>query len=321
MEKKHIAALLESLCERPLSDSHAEPSAELQALCREAVKALSQAGDAQACPTAEVADADRLTAALAALLSGVDADAARRTVEDAALQSAAVRLDAQSAIAFVDAIEQSPLSAPAHLVDEILASDGVRAARSPRPSAGATNSWSLIAGASWSARRWRMAAACAVLLAGVASWSAYWQRTNPAVEAGPLRPAASDRSAVADAPAPPRPALATTQPCEEHRPTGEVTVAQNSDPAGGPKPAEAAAGAGCAPAPDGRLADRPAGETEATRQRAEAARQAADPNHGPIRADRSGPTFGATYHNPPAAAQIAPAAAPATPPSPPAATR
>jgi hypothetical protein len=91
---------------------------------------LSQGGVAR--PEADDMDADRLTAALTAVLSCVDAEIARRSVEDAMLRSAAVRLDVQSAFAFVDAIEQSPQSAPAHLVDEMLAANDAGAARLDR---------------------------------------------------------------------------------------------------------------------------------------------------------------------------------------------
>jgi hypothetical protein len=336
VENKDIAALLESLCERPMAGSQAEPSVELLAVGREALNALSPGGDAPARPNpGDIEDADRLTAALAALLSGADTEAARRTVEDAALRSAAVRLDSQSAIAFVDAIEQSPLPAPAHLIDEILAADHAGGARSaaPHPSAGPTNIWSLIASGSWSTRR-LAAAGMVLLLVGAASWSLYWQGTNPAVEGGPAPPTANGRPAVANAPAPAKPALATTQPCGRPGLTSDPPMAQSSALADGPKPADSQAAADCAPMPGNQLADRPADETGAiaARQRAEAARQAAaarsatdaagkvgaaqsgrEPSRGTINADHSGPMFGATGHNPPAALRTAPAAAPAAP--------
>ena len=110
MEQNDIAALLESLCEHPLTDGRVEPSPELAALCREAAKAFSRAGAAGS-DGGDIADAGPLTAALAALLSSADAQAARR-LADAMLRSAAARLDAQSALAFVAAIEQSPQSPP-----------------------------------------------------------------------------------------------------------------------------------------------------------------------------------------------------------------
>ena len=314
MEQKHIAALLESMCERPLTDSQAELSAELDAFCREAAKVLAQADDAQVCREADdIADSDRLTAALAALLSGADAEATRRTVEDAMLRSAAARLDAQSAIAFVAAIEQSPLSAPAHLVDEILAAGDAGAALSnaSRPSA---NIWSLIASGSRSSRHWRIAAACAVLLvAGAASWAVYWPRTNPVLEGTPM-PVPSGHPTVADVPAQGVPATAAARPCDPRGPTGQVTMAQRSEAPGGRRPAETAVGTDCGPAPGSRFADRPADEVEAAAARAasDAAGKvgAAPAGSGQIRANRSAPTFGAADHNPAAAARSAPAAAP-----------
>ena len=46
MEKKDIAALLEALCERPLTDGQTEPSPQLQAFCREAARTLFTQKDA-----------------------------------------------------------------------------------------------------------------------------------------------------------------------------------------------------------------------------------------------------------------------------------
>jgi hypothetical protein len=219
LEKHEIIALIDLLCERPLADRQAEPAAELQAFCREAAIALSQANDASTSREPDtIADVDRYTAALATLLSGSDVETARRTVAEATLRSAALRLDAESALAFVDAIEQSPQTAPADLVEEMLAADRAKRPDSvPREGAGASALWSLIAGGSWSARRWRMATACMVLLvAGVASWSAYWQQTVPTAGDSvlPVAKKISEPRSVANAPAPPpspAPAVATTQ--------------------------------------------------------------------------------------------------------------
>lgn len=180
LEKSEIIALIEALCERPLEDGQADPPAELQAFYREAAKALSQAGNASTRREPDtLADADRYTAALAALLSGSDAEPARRTVAEATLRSAAARLDAGSALAFVDAIEQSPQTAPSHLVEEMLEADRAAATGlAPRQGAGISAVWRWIPGA-WSARTRRMAAACTVLMvAGVASWSVYRLETD-----------------------------------------------------------------------------------------------------------------------------------------------
>jgi hypothetical protein len=343
LEKNEIIALIDSLCERPLEDRQAEPAAELQAFCREAAMALSQATDASTRREPDtIADVDRYTAALATLLSGSDVESARRTVAEETLRSAAVRLDAESALAFVDAIEQSPQTTPADLVEEMLAADRADGTGSVRrEGAGASALWSLIVGGSWSARRWRMAAVCMLLLvAGVASWPAYWQQTNPTAggSALPMAKTTSEPRSVADAPAPPSPAVATTQatqPCEPRSQANETGNAETSAPAGAPK-ASSSAGADCDSAPGHQFADRPAGENEAivaARRQAEAARQAASARAAaaaaskvgaakagrePIQADRSGPTFGPGDLHRPAATLSAPAAMPATRPAPPA---
>jgi hypothetical protein len=341
LEKNEIIALIEALCERPLGASQAEPPAELQAFCREAAKALSQAGDIdmEAGRSLEtIADSDRLVAALATLLSGSNVEAARRTLVDAARRSDTVRLDAEATLAFVDAIEQSPQVAPAHLVEELLVADALTMHR-----AGVVRSslWSRMVGGVWPARRWRMAGACMVLLVAVlASWSAYWQQSNPV--GGPPAPMAkttSEQPAVADAPAP-KPALAMTQPCEPRSQATEAAKDEISAPAGAPK-ANSDVRADCSAAPGHQLTDHSAEETDrvAARQQAERARQAAaaraaaeagkvgtmqadrEPGHGPVQADPSGRMFGTTEYNRPAATLSAPAAAPAARPTAPALSR
>jgi len=341
VKKKDIAALLESLCEHPLADGRTEASPELEAFRWEAARALSQAGGPRS-EADDMAGADRLTAALATLLSGTDTQAVRRTVEEAALRSAAVRLDAQSAFAFVDAVENPPQSAPMHLIDALLAADEAGAVRPAvsRQRAETANIWSLIAGGSWPARRWRLAAACTVmLLAGMTS--VYRLQTNPALEGSPVSPVVNtsgEQPALADAPDRLRSVVTTIMPCELPRPMAESVDVQSIAPAGLPPEADAPAAADCAPAPGREFADRPADEIEAiaARRQAEAAREAAavrgaakvgaaqagpTSNGGLIRADRSGPVFGPTDRTRPAAARVAPAAAPATRPAAPAAVR
>ena len=73
LEKNEIAALLEALCEGP--PDHGGP--ELQALRIAATKALMQARDADGDCSASPAGDDAFTLALAALLSGSDAEAPR----------------------------------------------------------------------------------------------------------------------------------------------------------------------------------------------------------------------------------------------------
>ncbi len=264
-----------------------------------------------------------------------------RTVAEATLRSAAARLDTESAFAFVDAIEQSPQTAPSHLVEEILAADRpAGTGLAPRGGAGISALWLRIAGDSWPVRPWRMAAACAVVLvAGAASWSVFWLQTDTTAggSAVPMAKTTSEPRSVADAPAPPRPAIATTQPCEPRSQASEPVNAETSAPAGMPK-ANSSASTDCASTPGHQFADRPAEEKEAiaARQQAEAARQAAsaraasdaaskvgaaqagrEPGQGPIQADRSGPMFGSR----PAATLSAPAAAPAARPAAPAAMK
>jgi hypothetical protein len=344
LEKSEIIALIEALCERPLEDRRAEPPAELRAFCREAAKALSQAEDGSTRRGPEtVAEVDQYTAALARLLSGADAEAARRTVAEATLRSAADRLDAESAVAFVDAIEQSPQTAPSHLVEEILAADhAAGTGLAPRRGAGISAFWLRIAGGSWWVATWRVAAACAVVLvAGVTSLSIYWQETGPSVggSAVPIAKTTSESRSVADAPAPPKPVMATTTPpCEPSSPASEAVNADPPAPAGVPKAASPAS-TDCASMPGHQFADRPANENEAiaARKQAEAARQAAraraagdaaskvgaaqagrEPGQGPVQADRSG-MFETDHFGRPSATMSAPAAAPAVRPTAPAA--
>ncbi|HEY2226588.1 MAG TPA: hypothetical protein VGI22_02395 [Xanthobacteraceae bacterium] len=125
-------------------------------------------------------DLGRITAALASILSGTATDAQCQVFLEAAMGSSAMRLDAQSALAFVDSIERAPTSAPAHLVAQVLAPTG-------GASSGATDaSHAMRKPGIWSrdSERWLvaprggMAAACAVLLmAGGLTWS-LWRPTD-----------------------------------------------------------------------------------------------------------------------------------------------
>jgi hypothetical protein len=321
VDKREIIALLEAVCDRPLAAGPQEP-ADLQAFCRDAVEALAQAGDAET-----AADADRLTAALAAVLSGTDSEEARRTVEEAVLRSPAARLDAQSALAFIDALEETPQAAPAELVAELLAVDRAVAAHAAAAPAAGAGLWSRIAGAPWPARRWQLAAACAVLLiGGTASWWAYAPQRQPDRVAAPVKGRGEEPAVAAGAPEPARSAAAQARisPCEPRVQAGAAAPGQGDAPAASPPPAESAADAACASDP--RLADRPPDELEQllARQRLEAARQAAERDAaakaGAAQADRSGGVFDTLGRHPPAAAtRSAPAMAPAAPAARPAA--
>lgn len=333
--------MLESLCERPLTEGQTEPPAELLALCRKAATVLLQDSHGKLDREADsIADTDRVTAALAEILCRDNAGA-RHIIEVAAARSAAVRLDIQSALAFVDAVEQSPQSAPAHLLNEVLTADHTGSTRPTAPFASVrtTRIWSHIAGSFWSVRRWRIAVACAVLfVAGVASWSV-WQRPDPAAEGSMALPAAkttNEPPAVAVSPAPPTPKLAAPQPCKPLDTTNEASKASPSPPTEVSK-AEPSTEIDCTSPPGHQFADRPTEEIEAiaARARLEAARQAAAERaaeaagkigaaqaggeRGPIAADRISPLNGMPGRDVPAAASSAPSAPPSYGIAPPAA--
>lgn len=333
MEDQDITTLLQSLCEHPLADAQTEPPGELLALCRKAATVLLQDSHGKLDRAADsIADTDRVTGALAEILSRDNAEQARHIIEVAAARSAAVRLDVQSALTFVNAVEQSTQSAPAHLVNEVLAADHTGSSRSTAPFASVrtTTIWSHIAGSSWSVRRWRIAACAVLFVAGMASWSV-WQRPDPAAEGSMALPAAkttNEPPAIAVSPAPPTPKLAAPQPCKPLNTTYEASKAPPSQPTGVPK-AEPSAELDCTSPPGHQFADRPTEEIEAiaARARLEAARQAAAERaaaeaagkigaaqaggeRGSIAADRVSPLNGMPARDVPAAASSVPSAPP-----------
>jgi hypothetical protein len=182
LDKNELAALVESLCERPfVGDQEGRPPA-IQALAQRAARALSDADEEQfgsvagqaESPLAELQQAEsppaenpgRDTAALASILSGTATDAQCQAFQGAAMRSEAVRLEAQSALAFVDGIEQAPLRAPVHLVEHVRASAG------STPSRARPGIWPRLSGNLLGRRGGQVAAACAVMLmAGGLSWS------------------------------------------------------------------------------------------------------------------------------------------------------
>jgi hypothetical protein len=276
---------------------------------RKAIEALFEATAIDAEASAEV---DRLTATLAAALSGSDAEIARL-----ALANQALRLDAESALAFLDAVEQSPQAAPSHLVEEFVAgkagatAHGDTTTRAP---------WRRIANGFRPARRWQVAAAClTVLFASAAVLSLRWggadQAANPPASVA-ATDAASSAPAVA-APAAPPPALAKAQRCEP--PPQAALATDESHP-------KAKAGSDCDAAPGDRFADTAVREAL---QKAEQARQAAavraataaaakagamQADREPTAGHRSDRMFGATAERPAAAAGSVPAAKPAAVP-------
>jgi hypothetical protein len=130
---------------------------------------------------------------LAAILSGTATPAQVEAFHQAAADSDALRLEAQSALAFVDGIEQAPLAAPASLVQHVLPAAPLRIA-----AAAAAPARVAIAGARkpdiWSRfmPRRQVAAACAVLLmASGLTWSVIRHEVRNQEEALPPLPAAS----------------------------------------------------------------------------------------------------------------------------------
>jgi hypothetical protein len=283
LEKNEIAALLEALCEGPLD--HGGP--ELQALRIAATKALMQARDADGDSSASPAGDDAFTLALAALLSGSDAEAARRLLAESSMHMPAVRLDVESALAFVESIGRSAETAPAHLVDELLAADTIR---SPQQEAAAVGPWTRSMQIMRTSRRWGMAAGCLMLLAApVIVWSVHWP--GPALVANSPAPQArttSARSIVVEAPSTPKLASEAVQPCAPMDKSRELAELGNRPAV---RLAEADTRAGCE-RPGHPFADDAAGEEAAQgagdrAQQVEAAR-AAEEAVAKVGAARSG---------------------------------
>jgi hypothetical protein len=166
LDQNEIAALLESLCERPFAGDRQPPV--LPALAR-AHADEKQSGSIPG--QAEARQAENFgPAELASILSGTATNAQCDGFQAAASSSGAVRLEAQSALAFVDGIAQAPLAAPADLVEQVLASPGNAPSR-PRSSI-RSRLLSHLLGRRIGARRGQVAAACVMmLLAGGVSWS------------------------------------------------------------------------------------------------------------------------------------------------------
>jgi hypothetical protein len=216
LDKNEIAALLESLCERPFAGGRDGELPARPALPGDAARALADAPEQQS----ESRPAES-PAALASILSGTATAAQRHGFHEAAIASGALRLEAQSALAFVDGIEQVPLKAPADLVERVLAPGSVAPAAKP-------GIWSRLAHIRLGGRRGQVAAACAVMLmAGGLSWSLLWRPAELA-DPAPLPVATSPKAAapinaIEPKPAPPptvmRSLEVTSDPAELPGPT------------------------------------------------------------------------------------------------------
>jgi hypothetical protein len=334
LDKNEIAALLEALCERPFAG---DPDGRPPAVASRAGRALSHAdadeeqsgsmaGGAEA---GQVESPGRETAALASILSGTATDAQSQAFQAAAMTSGAVRLEAQSALAFVDGIEQTPLKAPAHLVEHVLASAAGAPSRS-RPGI-----WSRLSGAP----RGQVAAACVVMLmAGGLSWSLLLRPADlpagdPAVPAATSPKEGPPISDIAPNPAP-APAFAPSPaPAFAPAPAPEFVPAPAFAPAPSSPPLQALADP-CEPrsfaaSEVGARSDVEAKATKPApnRQPRTAAVSAPDPgcavnggtieagqnpqaDQGPVRAAKPAAKIGRAERERPAAAASAPASAP-----------
>jgi hypothetical protein len=183
LDRNKIAALLESLCERPFTGD--PETARPQDIAHRAAQALSKGQEAgsKAEASASADEGAIPPAALAAILSGTATAAQCDAFQDAAAISRAVRLEAQSALAFVDGVEQAPQMAPPHLVQEALAS--VRTAAPLAAASGGSSFWSRFV-----PRRQAAAAFAVLLLGGGLSWSLLWRGGNYEGQTSPVVPAA-----------------------------------------------------------------------------------------------------------------------------------
>src|SRR4029077_20978331 len=155
------------LCERPFQGDQEGTTPAMQAFAHRAARALSDAEasassagqpETQAAESHKADNLGQSSAGLASILSGTATAAQCHEFQEAARTLGAARLEAQSALAFVEGVEQSTRAAPAHLVEQVLASAGRAPSRS-RPGI-----WSRLSGSRLGRRRGQLVAACAVML-------------------------------------------------------------------------------------------------------------------------------------------------------------
>jgi hypothetical protein len=164
LDKNEIAALLESLCDRPFAADPQGPPV-TDAGVGESAPEPSRSEPPSETPGSAAIQADdpgRPAVELASILSGTATPAQCQAFQEAAVTSSAVRLEAQSVLAFLDGVDAVPLAAPAHLVAQTLASGG------GTPSLSRPGIWSRLMHRPGR----QVAAACAVMvMAGGVSWS------------------------------------------------------------------------------------------------------------------------------------------------------
>jgi hypothetical protein len=331
LDKNEIAELLESLCERPFAGDREGPPPAGVAASRIA-QALSDL-DAE---RPEALNPGAPGAELAAILSGTATEAQCGAFREAAVTSGAARLEAQSALAFVDGIEQAPLAAPAHLVEQAVAfTGGTRSRPGIWPGL-----WSSLSGHLIGRRGGRVVVACAVMLvAGGVAWSLLGPadmgpgsiepaltapKVQPVSAVAPLPAGVPDVALAAPAPVEPMPVVpmptvpapavvqAVREPCTPRLAAKSGAQAASDvrfrvtkpEPKRPPKTAEAALpDPGCAVDTGGRLVVNPAGGAAGSNPRAD---------REPVRADRPAAEAGRSDRVP-AAAASAPAARPTSP--------
>jgi len=207
LAENKIANLLDSLCERPFADDPQSAPVHERRVAQPQPARLDlppRAGDGSGAgeAAAPMAAASMASGELAAILSGTAAPAQVEAFHQAAADSDALRLEAQSALAFVDGIEQAPLAAPAFLVQQALPAAPLRiaaAAAAPARVAIAVarkpDIWSRFL------PRRQVAAACAVLLmASGLTWSVirHEMRNEEALPPLPAASAPGDRAGPGD---------------------------------------------------------------------------------------------------------------------------
>jgi hypothetical protein len=185
LDKKEMADLLESLCERPFAGDQEGPPPAVAVAASRIAQALSDADPERS----GVQTPAQPGAELAAILSGTATEAQCTAFHEAAATSGAARLEAQSALAFVDGIDAAPLAAPAHVVaqvigDQVIVNQTELAAGAQSRAVVGAGVWSGLAGRFIGRRGGQVVAACAVMLmaAGLS-----WSMLRPTADMAPPR--------------------------------------------------------------------------------------------------------------------------------------